>query len=629
MVIIKGFERGGVLKKYGVKKGDGIAAFDGFEYVDYLDYLFFDAKDEFDITIFRRETKVGGNTEIERIETNEKAVGDIRKGQAETFTIRNAEIETDEKAEAVGDNVEIERIETDEKAEAVGGNAERERIETNEKAIGDIRKGQAETFTIRIKKSAGQSMGAIFEDDEICPIQCRNKCIFCFVDQMKKGMRETLYVKDDDYRLSFISGNYVTLTNLSAREIDRIKRLKLSPLYVSVHAFDAEVRKKMLGNRFAGRLLGILKEFGEAGVLCHTQIVLVEGVNDGKILEETVGELYKLPSVLSVAIVPVGLTGYRGGLHKIEPLGVGCINKTIDFAESFAKKAKDGARGSAFVWCADEMYIRADRNFPPFEYYEDFCQIENGVGLAARFVYDTRDYFGECGNFSFREGQENDGECIKIETETDGTIYENAEKGNFSFRKERENDREFLKIETETDGSLCENAEKGSFSFRKERENDRECLKIETEIDGTVCENAEKKSFSFRKERENDRECIKIETVTGAAFYKIMVETAAFFEEKIKNIKIKVTKIKNNFFGESVTVAGLLTGADIAEQFEPSDDTDLVLIPKTMLKEFDDVFLDGMTVGELEKALGKKVAASPSDGYDLAEFLERIAVEGI
>jgi NifB/MoaA-like Fe-S oxidoreductase len=243
------------------------------------------------------------------------------------------------------------------------------------------------------------------------------------------------------------------------------------------------------------------------------------------------------------------------------------------------------------------MYIRAGRDLPPFEFYEDFCQIENGVGLAARFVYDTRDYFGECGSFCCDKGQEND--------------------------------REYFKIETETDGTVCENAEKRSFSFRKERENDMECFKIETETSGTLCENAEKGSFSCDNERKNDMECLKIETVTGVAFYKIMVETVAFFEEKIKNIKIKVTKIKNNFFGESVTVAGLLTGADIVEQFEPMDDTDLVLIPKTMLKEFDDVFLDGMTVGELEKALGKKVAASPSDGYDLAEFLERIAVEGL
>jgi NifB/MoaA-like Fe-S oxidoreductase len=393
---------------------------------------------------------------------------------------------------------------------------------------------------------------------------------------MKKGMRETLYVKDDDYRLSFISGNYITLTNLSDGETERIKRLKLSPLYVSVHAFDAGVRRMMLGNRFAGRLFAILKEFGEAGVRCHTQIVLVEGVNDGRILEETVEELYKMPSVLSVAIVPVGLTGHRGGLHKIEPLSVGCIDRTVDFAESFAKKVKnDGERGSAFVWCADEMYIRAGRKLPPFEYYEDFCQIENGVGLAARFVYDARDYFAEY------EGKDD-------------------EKEGFSFAEG--NSEKDIKGEFIDGGALYNDGGKEVLSFGEE---------------------------NGERERKNSEKSFKIEMVTGAAFYKIMVETAAFFEERIRNLKIRVTKIKNNFFGESVTVAGLLTGFDIAEQFKPMDDTDLVLIPKAMLKEFDDVFLDGTTVGELAEKLGKRVAASPSDGYELAEFLDRIAVEGL
>jgi NifB/MoaA-like Fe-S oxidoreductase len=562
MAIIMGFEKGGILKKYGFKKGDDITAFDGFEYTDYLDYLFFDAKDEFDVTVLRAADGSDGGIAVGALERGVEVVAKRIKKEAR----QSADTIFD------GSNGGI----------AVGA-----------------RECGVEVVTKHIKKSARQSMGAIFENEDISPVSCRNKCIFCFVDQMKQGMRETLYVKDDDYRLSFISGNYITLTNMSAKEIRRVKRLKLSPLYVSVHAFDAAVRQKMLGNRFAGRLFAILKELGEADVFCHTQIVLVEGVNDGEILEETVGELYKLPSVLSVAIVPVGLTGFRSGLPEIKPLSLDLINRTIDFAENFAKKAdengrgeanetdsisngkQDGGRGSAFVWCSDEMYIRAGRDLPPFEYYGDFCQIENGVGLAARFIHDARDYFfgyggmyGEGGRLSCKSVENESGyfPCKSADGESEGV----------SFAEGSAADKETLKIRLS--------------DKKKNSQNDGEAKKI-----------------------------LKIEMITGASFHKIMTETAVFFEKMIKNVKIKVTAIKNNFFGESVTVAGLITGVDIAAQFKPEDDTDLILIPQTMLREFEDVFLDGTTVGGLSEALGKKITVSPSDGYDLAEFLDAAA----
>ncbi|MDR3264316.1 MAG: DUF512 domain-containing protein [Clostridiales bacterium] len=433
---IIGFEKESILKKYGFLKGDDITAFDGFEYTDYLDYIFFDAKDSFSITALREN----------------------------------------------------------------------------------------ESITKRIIKKEGQSMGVELDDGGIEPDVCRNKCIFCFVDQMKKGMRETLYVKDDDYRLSVISGNYITLTNLSRADIERIKRLKLSPLYVSVHAYDKAVRCKMLCNRFAGKLFDILKELADAGISFHTQIVLVEGVNDGKVLRETAENLYAMyPSVLSVAVVPVGLTKYREGLSALEPLSVQCVGATIDFAEKFAEKAQKES-GTAFVWCSDEMYIKSGKPVPPIEYYEDFCQIENGVGAVSRFVGDAKAYepFGDGGEPPV--------------------------------------------------SALC-------------------------------------------------KDIVKAELITGYSFYRTMTELAEFFESKADNLRLKVTRIVNNFFGENVTVAGLITGTDIAAQFKPDADSDYVLIPKVMMRENCDVFLDGMTLAELETILGKPIIPSPSDGYEFAELL--------
>ncbi|MDR1939634.1 MAG: DUF512 domain-containing protein [Clostridiales bacterium] len=434
---ITGLQKNGVLRKNGFAVGDEITAFDGYGYVDYLDYLFFDSKQKFDITFLR----------------------------------------------------------------------------------------DGEVMTKRISKRDGQSMGAELDDGDIEPRVCRNKCIFCFVDQMKKGMRDTLYVKDDDYRLSFIGGNYITLTNLSPSDVDRIKRLGLSPLYVSVHAYDKAVRQKMLGNRFAGRLFDTLKDLGKSGIKFHTQIVLVEGVNDGAVLAETVNELYSLGCVSSAAIVPVGLTKFRDGLTDIKPLSLSCLNETIDFAEGFAQKSLK-ERGEAFVFCGDEMYIKAKRTLPSFEYYGDFCQIENGVGLVAAFV-------------------------------TEAKAYEPAE---------------------------------------------------------------------GRLEGVGPR-AINIETVTGESFYETMVALAKYFESRLSGLKIKVRLVKNEFFGENVTVAGLITGDDIAKQVRPDDDCDLVMLPRVMLRQFDDVFLDGMTVAELSSKLKKDIVVAPSDGYEFAEMLYELYAE--
>ncbi|MDR1906336.1 MAG: DUF512 domain-containing protein [Clostridiales bacterium] len=439
------FEKGSVLKKNGFLPGDEITAFDGFSYTDYLDYIFFDAKDEFDVTVKRGE----------------------------------------------------------------------------------------ENITKHIKKREGQSMGAELLNCEITPASCRNKCIFCFVDQLKADMRETLYVKDDDYRLSFISGNYITLTNLNRCDIERIKRLRLSPMYISVHAYDKTVRERMLKNRFAGELFDILDELAKAGIKFHTQIVLVEGVNDGAILKETIEKLYYMrDSVLSAAIVPVGLTKFRDNLQGLKPLSLECVTDALNFAEGFAATAKKES-GSSFVWCSDEMYIKAKRQIPEYDYYEDFPQIENGVGLVARFIREGEEFF---------------------------------------------------------------------------------------EFDG----GAEEKRLDEEPKKAG---ALKIELVTGVSFFEIMKKTATFFEKKIQGLTLKVACVVNNFFGETVTVAGLITGTDIAEQLKPDVDTDFIFVPRVMLKEFEDVFLDGMTVTELKKALGKNIEISPAGAYELAEMLYEYSVK--
>lgn len=293
MLSVKRRLKGGLARKYAIKKGDQILAFDGYDAVDVLDYVFFDSKPSFTLTVGRK--------------------GKIRE--------------------------------------------------------------------IAIEKEEDQSLGLLFDDDGLELKTCHNKCMFCFVDQMPKGMRESLYVKDDDYRQSFLHGNFVTLTNLTQKDEQRIIRLKLSPLYVSVHSMQAETRCRLTGNRFAGEIERQLHDFAAAGITLHTQVVLVRGENDGEDLTQTARKLFALsPWVRTMAVVPCGVTAHRDGLTPIADIDGAYAQSVIEQIS-----ALNAEFGVPFIQVADEFYFRAGLPVPPPHAYGDYEQIENGVGLTTKF----------------------------------------------------------------------------------------------------------------------------------------------------------------------------------------------------------------------------------------------------
>lgn len=247
----------------------------------------------------------------------------------------------------------------------------------------NIKAKQGEVVDIEIEKDESETLGLTLDESvELEPMRCKNKCAFCFVDQLPKGMRETLYVKDDDYRLSFVSGNYVTLSNIGQKELDRIVKLHLSPLYISVHAYDKDVKTKLVANPESAKVFEKMTYLAQRGILMHTQIVLCKDFNDGDILRQTLDELYKLsPMVQTVAIIPVGLTCHRQGLYPVKTFDKDSSGQVIDMVEKFNAEV-----GGNFCWCSDEFYIKAERHLPSYVEYGDFCQIENGVGLCAEFV---------------------------------------------------------------------------------------------------------------------------------------------------------------------------------------------------------------------------------------------------
>ena len=245
-----------------------------------------------------------------------------------------------------------------------------------------VKSGQ-EVIDFEIEKDEDESLGLTFESDNLQIKTCHNKCLFCFVDQMPKGMRPSLYVKDDDYRQSFLHGNFATLSNVSSEEIDRIIRLKLSPLYVSVHVTDGEIRKKLLNNRFAGDIFEKLKKLSDNGIKLHTQVVLVPSINDGEVLSKTCSDLYSLKNVLSVAVVPCGITSHRQGLFEINDIDKEYAGKVLDQIKALNKSFNKN-----FIKPADEFYFKAGRSVESVDFYDDFSQIENGVGLTSKFEYE-------------------------------------------------------------------------------------------------------------------------------------------------------------------------------------------------------------------------------------------------
>jgi putative radical SAM enzyme (TIGR03279 family) len=381
----------------------------------------------------------------------------------------------------------------------------------------NVRSQDGEQREVKIRKKDWQDIGLSFADEQVgSPSRCRNKCIFCFVDQLPSGMRKTLHVKDDDWRHSFLMGNYVTFTNLTEEDVSRMIRRKVSPLYVSVHATDEELRKKLLGNPYAPPILPLLKTLTAAGIHLHTQIVLCEGVNDGEYLKETIADLFSLyPGVESVAVVPVGLTGHREKLPGLKPVSQENAKNILEAVHALQTDYLARA-GTRFVFAADENYIRAGAALPEFEAYEDFSQIENGVGLIALFLDGVQEGMQDYAQSKYAE----------------------------------------------------------------------------------------------------------VSVATGEDFAPVMKEIAKKLNFAY-NMHINVCAVRNSFFGETITVAGLLTGRDVVTQLAGKPLGERLFLPGSMFREFTDVTLDGMTVREISDALQVPVQVVPPDGYEWIRVLTK------
>lgn len=383
-----------------------------------------------------------------------------------------------------------------------------------EEALLEIEKKNGEKEIYEIEKDYDEPLGVIFNRavfDGIKP--CRNKCLFCFVDQMPRGMRPSLYIKDDDYRISFLQGSFITLTNLKKKDIERIKREKLSPLYVSVHTTDPELREKMLNNPEAGRIVPIMKELAQNGIEFHTQIVLCPGINDREALKKTFNDLYAISGVRSVALVPVGITQYREDLPQLRRYSLKEAQEIVAWAEEKQRQCLE-TRGTAFVWPADEFYLTAQNVLPEYAHYEDFPQLENGVGMVRLFWEEFEDI----------------------------TL---PEKVHPSVRY------------------LCVTGESGQYAL----------------------EPVIKKLNS------------------------------------IKGVNIELRVLKNCFFGPTVTVTGLLTGACLLDGLQGLPKGSRVIFPDVLLKGQKDRFLDNLTVHETAKRLNVELIPVPTEPQGFIEQL--------
>lgn len=374
-------------------------------------------------------------------------------------------------------------------------------------------------ITVSIDKGEYDDIGLEFERPLMDKKHaCENKCIFCFIDQMPKGMRKTLYFKDDDSRLSFLHGNYITLTNLTDADIDRIIKMHISPVNISVHTTNPALRVEMMKNKRAGEVLSYLDRLAEANISICAQIVLCRGINDGEELLRTMRDLSALyPALVSCSVVPAGLTRFREKLYPLSPFDKDECADVIDTVEAFASECL-GKYGSRLFYCSDEFYLKAERELPDEEYYEGYSQLDNGVGMITSLKSDVSyelDYFDEY-----------------------------LEKFNEKYP------------------------------------------------DGRT-----------------------VSIVTGVAAYDCISSLAAEIGEKTGGrLKATVYKIINHFFGESITVSGLLTGKDMTEQLEGKTLGDELLIPCNTLKADEDIFLDDMTLEELSERLGVPVVPSSDAG---------------
>ena len=385
-----------------------------------------------------------------------------------------------------------------------------------------VRKPDGEEWELEIEKEYEEDLGIVFESSLMDEYRsCRNKCIFCFIDQMPKGMRETLYFKDDDSRLSFLQGNYVTLTNMSDHDIDRIIRYHLGPINISFHTMNPQLRCRMLNNRFAGDIFPKVERLAAAGIEMNGQIVLCKGVNDGEELEYSLEQLTQyLPALRSVSVVPVGLTKFREGLYPLEPFDQEDAKGVIDCIERWQKKIYDRYRFH-FVHASDEWYLLAGRSLPEAERYDGYLQLENGVGMLRLLHEETMEALAE----------------------------------------------------------RAEDAGQGSDGGRV-------------------------------------REISLATGMLAAPYLRLLYEE---IRKEYPQVRLHIYEIENRFFGERITVSGLLTGQDLIAQLEGRALGEELLLPVNMLRSREEVFLDDITVKELESALQIKVRIVESSGYDFVE----------
>ncbi|MCD7943816.1 MAG: DUF512 domain-containing protein [Clostridia bacterium] len=378
-----------------------------------------------------------------------------------------------------------------------------------------------EVFIIKIKKGVYDDVGLNFETPLMDKKhRCENGCIFCFIDQNPKGMRESVYFKDDDSRLSFIHGNYITLTNLDERDIDRIIEMHISPINISVHTTDPELRVKMMKNKKAGEVLSYMNRLAAGGIELHCQIVLCRGINDGDVLKKTMTDLsYMYPSVTSVSIVPAGLTGHRDGLYPLTPFSQKEAAEIVRLIEDFGSMCAE-KYGSRIFYASDELYIKAEIPIPDADFYGDFEQLEDGVGMIADFL------------------SEIDAELRFIDT------------------------------------------------------------------------------YDYSPDIPRN-----VSMATGEAAAPFIKKAVEKIESVCYNLHCEVYTVKNEFFGGEVTVAGLLTGVDIARTLRGQNLGDELLVPASALRSEDGVFLCGHTTEWLSNELGVPVKSSKSSAADFISGL--------
>ena len=374
-----------------------------------------------------------------------------------------------------------------------------------------------DTREVKIKKREGEDLGLNFETYLMDKQKrCANKCIFCFIDQLPPNMRETLYFKDDDARMSFLMGNYISLTNLSEDDIERMITMRLSPINISVQATDPEVRRLMLGNPRAGECMNIMRRFADADLTLNCQLVICPGVNDGEILKKSLDELISLaPAVNSISVVPVGITKYRDGLYPLTPVDKEKAGEILDMVNAVGDECVEKF-GTRIVYCGDELYIKAEREIPDSEFYEEYPQLENGVGMMALL----------------------------------------SEEWNAALR-------------------LMDEQEISDFTL-----------------------------------------------ATGTSAAPFMAKLIDELGKKCDNIfKYNVVAVENKFFGDTVNVAGLVTGRDLISALKDNIVGERVLIPEVMLRHQTNVFLDDVTIDDVERELGVKVIPTPSDGFELLDII--------